>query len=293
MTEVFVSYAREDEATARKLARVLEGEGFAVWWDRSSIPTGQRFDEAIEAALDATESAIVLWSSHSVGSRWVRDEARRALNRGILFPVLIGDVEPPLGFGSLQYVDLSAWDGGQEDAELDKLVAAISAVVSRRRDAAPLGPRQRLWASWNLPLIRKGSRGQDVDCVQRVLRRVGFDVDVDGIFGRGTRTAVRWFQASTGSTVDGVVGEATWNALLLNSWYRGAAEPLLAVGSKGLRVRSLQDRLVECGHVIDVDSVFGPDTQDAVRTVQTDHALDDDGIVGPDTRLALLLARSR
>jgi hypothetical protein len=33
MTDVFISYAREDRETAAKLAKVLEDQGYSVWWD--------------------------------------------------------------------------------------------------------------------------------------------------------------------------------------------------------------------------------------------------------------------
>ena len=32
MSDIFISYKREDQATARKLADALEKEGLSVWW---------------------------------------------------------------------------------------------------------------------------------------------------------------------------------------------------------------------------------------------------------------------
>jgi len=41
MSDIFISYAREDVEKVQKLALVLEGKGWDVFWDRS-IPTGQK-----------------------------------------------------------------------------------------------------------------------------------------------------------------------------------------------------------------------------------------------------------
>jgi len=55
--------------------------------------------------------------------------------------------------------------------------------------------------------------GEDVAALQRALKKAGFSMDADGIFGRNTEAAVRRFQQKKGLTVDGVVGRATRAAL--------------------------------------------------------------------------------
>lgn len=66
------------------------------------------------------------------------------------------------------------------------------------------------------PLLRLRSRGDAVRALQEAL--VGAALlaasDADGIFGQGTLAAVRKFQESKGLTADGMVGAATWEALL-------------------------------------------------------------------------------
>jgi len=47
MADVFLSYAREDQAFAQRLAQALEAEGFSVWWDRT-IPPGKTWKPASE-----------------------------------------------------------------------------------------------------------------------------------------------------------------------------------------------------------------------------------------------------
>ena len=57
-------------------------------------------------------------------------------------------------------------------------------------------------------LLKIGSRGQQVKDLQEFL-----GTDADGIFGKGTETAVKEWQASNGLVADGLVGPATWDAM--------------------------------------------------------------------------------
>ena len=50
MSDIFVSYAREDRAKVRPLAEALERQGWSVWWD-PAIPTGRRFDRVIDEGM--------------------------------------------------------------------------------------------------------------------------------------------------------------------------------------------------------------------------------------------------
>ena len=56
--------------------------------------------------------------------------------------------------------------------------------------------------------LEKGDRGPRVAKIQRWLNQPD-----DGVFGRGTKAAVKRFQRSRGLAADGVVGPATWAAL--------------------------------------------------------------------------------
>lgn len=59
---------------------------------------------------------------------------------------------------------------------------------------------------------------------------------------------------------------------------------LLQVGSSGPDVREVQQRLQFLGYFRgDVDGVFGPVTETAVKNFQKDNGLEPDGIVGPQT----------
>ena len=65
-------------------------------------------------------------------------------------------------------------------------------------------------------LIRIGDQGKPVETIQQALKAAGFDVDVDGVFGRQTEKAVREFQETRSLEVDGIVGPNTLEALGLD-----------------------------------------------------------------------------
>lgn len=86
MPDVFLSYSREDQVTARRFAEGLQREGFDVWWDQA-LTIGEAFDKITENALDEARAVVVLWSRTSVDSCWVRAEATQTQASGRLAPV--------------------------------------------------------------------------------------------------------------------------------------------------------------------------------------------------------------
>ncbi|MEA2399250.1 MAG: hypothetical protein QOK25_2806, partial [Thermoleophilaceae bacterium] len=60
----------------------------------------------------------------------------------------------------------------------------------------------------------KGYQGDLVVWAQEHLISAGYAVGVDGGFGAKTEKAVKLFQGAHGLTPDGVIGPATWQALL-------------------------------------------------------------------------------
>lgn len=64
------------------------------------------------------------------------------------------------------------------------------------------------------PVLKKGSKGEYVYTLQRLLVSKGYDPKgVDGVFGPGCDAAVRKFQKDNKLVVDGCVGPKTWGAL--------------------------------------------------------------------------------
>jgi len=63
---------------------------------------------------------------------------------------------------------------------------------------------------YDMPLIKKGSKGKAVKIWQIILGFTG--AEVDGSFGKKTDAATREWQKNKGLTVDGIVGKNSWKA---------------------------------------------------------------------------------
>lgn len=140
--------------------------------------------------------------------------------------------------------------------------------------------------------IRRGARGAAVEDVQKRLLKLGYDLGrsgVDGVFQGATLEAVRAFQRSHGLVEDGVVGPKTWAALVDATFTLGDRTLYLRYPYlHGADVVTLQSALnvlgFPCG---EVDGIFGPCTERAVREFQFNAGLPVDGVAGDETIRAL------
>jgi adenylate cyclase len=123
MSDVFISYKRENLAAVNRLVEALRAEGVGVWWDQD-IPAGAAWEATIEAALGAAKLVIVAWSPAAVASDNVKAEARWARGQGRLLQVFVEACDPPLFFGERQGVDLKGWNGGATDPPFRSVLAA-------------------------------------------------------------------------------------------------------------------------------------------------------------------------
>ena len=161
--------------------------------------------------------------------------------------------------------------------------------------------------------LRRGSSGPSVVVIQVELNRISQNYPaipkiptIDGIFGSRTEAAVREFQEIFDLTPDGVVGPATWYALVrlytavtnLNE-LRSNGQQFYSInwsypngleeGATGDKVRHLQYMLsVLAAYIqnippVDVDGIFGPATENAVLAAQRYFGLPQTGIVDADT----------
>lgn len=155
---------------------------------------------------------------------------------------------------------------------------------------------------WPGTVLRRGSTGSDVEQVQFWLSELAQfnsalpNLTVDGNFGAATERAVKIFQQEQGLTADGVVGQATWDALYaawldMQSDLGGTAWPgtVLRRGDTGMEVRLVQFwlRLAADNYTalsaVSVDGSFGPATEKAVTAFQNLFGLTTDGLVGRAT----------
>src|SRR5205814_10437135 len=143
----------DDDGKARARAAVMERAGHSVWWDRR-IKGGSQYSTEIEAALTAAEKIVVLWSSKSITSAWVRDEAAVGRDMGWLVPVTFDGTEPPLGFRQFQTIDLRHWSGRGAQAKIEELLEALGRAAPAAAAASPVAKpvRARLRLADRRPL---------------------------------------------------------------------------------------------------------------------------------------------
>jgi peptidoglycan hydrolase-like protein with peptidoglycan-binding domain len=152
------------------------------------------------------------------------------------------------------------------------ILAAISAalivapaMLAPAGAGAASGPGTAHAAAANWPILRLGSRGEDVRTIQYLLNSRGYSLSVDGSYGNSTTNAVKAFQQSSALAADGRVGAATWSKLVVP----------LRKGSRGIAVTALESQLrFHFGYRrVVVDRIFGPLTDTALRDFQSRHGL--------------------
>ena len=154
MPDIFLSYNRDDQATARQFAEGFEREGFNVWWD-VTLRSGEAYDQVTEKALREAKAVVVLWSRKSVESRWVRAEATLADRNRTLVPAMIEPCDRPIMFELTQTADLSRWTGDAADRTWQSFLTDVRRFVGAG-GAQPVPPASKL-------SVAAGSRASSTD----------------------------------------------------------------------------------------------------------------------------------
>ncbi|GJL93940.1 MAG: hypothetical protein DHS20C05_03450 [Hyphococcus sp.] len=131
MTDIFISYSRNDRERVRVMAQALEDDGFKVWWDPEILP-GESFSKVIDKQLKESSCIIAVWSESSINSNWVQEEADDGMMRNTLIPVMIDEVDLPRGFKRLQTADLRDWGGNIADPNWQLILTQVRRLVSDR-----------------------------------------------------------------------------------------------------------------------------------------------------------------
>ncbi len=120
---IFISYAREDYGSAKKLYDGLKNAGLKPWLDTENILPGQNWDEEIQKAVTNSKFFLPLFSNNSIKKgRYVQREFKlgmktaKEIPKGQIFiiPAKLEVCEIPYKkIRSIQYVDLfPSWDIG-------------------------------------------------------------------------------------------------------------------------------------------------------------------------------------
>ena len=130
MSDIFISYSRDDRVRIERLADCLQAQGWDVWWD-PVIPVGQSYRKVIGKALDDARCVVVAWSRTSVDSDWVLAEAGAGKDRNILVPISIDGTKPLLDFAQIQTADFSSWTSDCTAPEFQQLLEGITHIIDK------------------------------------------------------------------------------------------------------------------------------------------------------------------
>lgn len=143
MADVFIAYAQENRETAAEIAAGLVARGYNVWWDTSLI-AGTDFSDIIMQKINEAGAVLVLWTTASVKSQWVRAEARFAAEQKKLLPIMTGGIQPadlPLGFLEYHTERLDEIN----DSAFNRLIAAFAhfGLTSKADERSPTKQDER------------------------------------------------------------------------------------------------------------------------------------------------------
>lgn len=151
MTDVFISYKREERPRCVAVYNALVDLKLSVWFD-AHIEPGADFDREIEREVRGASAVLVLWSELAADSDWIRAEARTGRQAERLVAARLDDCLPPLEFASVQAVDLFDRRDFQSGEGWRQIVQRIGRLVGRPglgdyvrcEQAADAG----LWRGW-------------------------------------------------------------------------------------------------------------------------------------------------
>lgn len=95
----FISYSTKDEEFAKRLHSRLRDARARVWFAPEDIEGGKYLEEQIERAIQVHDRLLIVLSEHSLNSKWVMTEMRKARQielkekRRKLFPIRLTNYE--------------------------------------------------------------------------------------------------------------------------------------------------------------------------------------------------------
>ena len=114
MIKVFISHSSKDKKFVRTLKDDLNENGIETWVDEDQLDIGDSLLEKLENSLEDSTHFIIILSSSSVGSDWVKFELNKAISQVAkkliqkIIPIKYRDCKVPAELEGLLYADLSS-----------------------------------------------------------------------------------------------------------------------------------------------------------------------------------------
>ena len=183
------------------------------------------------------------------------------------------------------------------------IYVSVTKLAQLESEGIRLGEEQIEYAGEEL---RLGSKGEEVSKLQYMLQSISSfyravsPTNIDGQFGKGTKESVESFQKYFSLSVDGVVGETTWNTIkevfldvfkILPNIEQAIPYPNepIRIGSRGDYVSIIQTYLNYISafypelNTVNVDGIYGNSSKSQVETFQRIFGLPVTGVVNDTT----------
>ncbi len=125
----FLSYAREDEKTVKKLAQKLNRHGIITWFDKRNIGPGDDWELQIEEAIEKSDFFLVFLSKETqqkIGYKnrelelALKQQSYRPRGKVFIIPILLDECTPPHDLKKFQWMKIA------DDPELLNLAKTIA-----------------------------------------------------------------------------------------------------------------------------------------------------------------------
>lgn len=131
--DIFLSYSHKDKAAADAVCHALEAARIRVWMAPRDVIPGAEWGESIIRAIGAARAVVLVFSGHSNGSRQVRLEIERAINRELpIIPFRIENVAPSAALEL--FISSSHWLDAYAppfDPHLESLTQAVMRLLAK------------------------------------------------------------------------------------------------------------------------------------------------------------------
>ena len=225
---IFISCLASEDGISAQLTEMLESRGCTVWRHQERARSAAyRFETA--RAIDAAQVMVVLWSSASVASAWIIDEADAGMKKGAAIFVELGQTVGSMGFAGAARVSVPKSRLQLSEQDETNIWEAILDLVEPANLQAQQAQR-RIW------LDRSPQSALANMCVNLALfGAVTFAANVaqEPRFLTGTRGMSTCLIAAISSAVFGYVGDALAQRLgtLARAYRRRLAFRWLAEGA--------------------------------------------------------------
>src|SRR5215831_6358053 len=128
MPRVFISYSRADLAQVLPLDAALRKIGLDTWLDFKSLRPGERWKEAIDAAISSADAFLFCLSPMSIESAWTSVELQLARERNVkIIPVILKRLSLkvfPAEFRDVQFLEMDHWPHEQASHYAARAIAS-------------------------------------------------------------------------------------------------------------------------------------------------------------------------